>query len=111
MDEHGFVIMAHGEELSTDALLFSCLAHTPYGICSYRWARHGLAQYIHTTRAYLSGFRPAQAPHGIRLLHATMASSFMIQWQALTATTAEPPSPFRLTSLDVSPRYPREKDS
>ncbi len=25
----------HGEELSTDALLFLCLAHTPYGICTY----------------------------------------------------------------------------
>ncbi len=35
--------------------------------------------YIHTRRAYLSGFRPAQAPHRIGLLYATMTSGFRIQ--------------------------------
>ncbi len=53
----------HGEELSTDALLFLCLAHTPCCICSYRSPRYALARYMHTKQAHLSGFRPAQAPH------------------------------------------------
>ncbi len=36
-----------GEELCTESLMFLCLAHSPYGICTYRSLRHGLAQYIH----------------------------------------------------------------
>ncbi len=79
----GEVDKTHREELSTDALFFLCFAHTPYGTCTYRSPRYGLAQYIHTRRAYLSGFRPAQAPHRIGLLYATMTSCFRIQWQAL----------------------------
>ncbi len=55
----------HGVELSTDVLLFLCLAHAPYGISTYQSPRHGLAQNIHTRLVYLAGFRPAQAPHWI----------------------------------------------
>ncbi len=51
----------HSEDLSTDELLFLCLAYTPNVICTYRSPRHGQAQCIYTIRAHFLSFRQVLA--------------------------------------------------
>ncbi len=55
-----------------------CLTHTSLTPV-LREPRRMVRSYVHTRRAYLSGFSSAQAPHRIGLLDATMTSGFRIQ--------------------------------